>query len=80
MNIRDILAVNVRRMREAREWSQEELADRAGVDRTYISSIERRKYAVSIEVVDRLARQFNVEAADLLRRPTAAGGEKKKGP
>jgi len=72
MNIRDILAVNVRRLREAREWSQEELADRAGIDRTYISSIERSKYAASIEILDRLARALNVEAAELLKRPTAS--------
>jgi ribosome-binding protein aMBF1 (putative translation factor) len=77
MNIRDILATNVRKLREAREWSQEELADRAGVDRTYISSIERRKYAVSIEIVDRLARALDMEAADLLKRPISARREKK---
>jgi DNA-binding XRE family transcriptional regulator len=55
MNIRNSLAVNVLKLREAPEWSQEELADPAEVDRSDISSIERRKYAVSIEMVDRLA-------------------------
>ncbi len=65
-----MLARNLRKARQAKGLSQEELAHRAGVDRTYVSALERRVYAASIEVVDRLARELDVEAADLLRRPT----------
>jgi len=65
-----VLARNLRKARQAKGLSQEELAHRAGVDRTYVSALERRVYAASIEVVDRLARELDVEAADLLRRPT----------
>jgi transcriptional regulator with XRE-family HTH domain len=39
------------------------------IDRTYISAIERSVYGATIDVVDRLARSLDVEAADLLRRP-----------
>jgi transcriptional regulator with XRE-family HTH domain len=70
MEIREVLARNLRKARQAKGLSQEELAHRAGVDRTYVSALERRVYAASIEVVDRLARELDVEAADLLRRPT----------
>lgn len=70
MEIREVLARNLRKARQAKGLSQEELAHRASVDRTYVSAIERRVYAASIEVVDRLARELDVEAADLLRRPT----------
>ena len=42
---------------------------RAGIDRTYISSLERCVYNASIDVVDRLASALDVEAADLLKRP-----------
>jgi transcriptional regulator with XRE-family HTH domain len=70
MEIREVLARNLRKARQAKGLSEEELADRAGVDRTYVSALERRVYAASIEVVDRLARELDVEAADLLRRPT----------
>lgn len=70
MDIREVLARNLRKARQAKGLSQEELAHRAGVDRTYVSALERRVYAASIEVVDRLARELDVEAADLLRRPT----------
>jgi transcriptional regulator with XRE-family HTH domain len=69
MDIRDVFARNLRRYRHAAKLSQEELADRAGVDRTYVSSLERSKYAAGIDVVDRLAKVLGTEAADLLRRP-----------
>ncbi|MBJ6127800.1 helix-turn-helix domain-containing protein [Microvirga splendida] len=69
MSIRDVLAKNVRRYRKAAGLSQEELAHRAEIDRTYISSIERSVYAATIDVVDRLAKALGVEAADLLVRP-----------
>lgn len=72
MEIREVLALNLRKYRQAQGLSQEELADRADIDRTYISALERSVYAASIEVVDRLAQGLGVEAADLLRRPPAA--------
>jgi transcriptional regulator with XRE-family HTH domain len=69
MDIREVLALNLRRYRRDRRLSQEELAHRAEIDRTYISALERCVYAASIDVVDRLARELDVEAADLLQRP-----------
>jgi transcriptional regulator with XRE-family HTH domain len=71
MDIREILAINLRKLRQARE-----LAYRAEIDRTYISALERSVYAAGIDVVDRLARALGVEAADLLTRPTAPGGKR----
>jgi transcriptional regulator with XRE-family HTH domain len=78
MEIREVLALNLRKLRRARGFSQEELAHRAKIDRTYISSLERNLYAAGIHVVDRLGRALGVEAADLLRRPPAESGERKK--
>jgi len=68
MEIREILAANLRKRRRAAGLSQEELAHRAEIDRTYISALERSVYAASIDVVDRLAKELGVEASDLLRR------------
>lgn len=79
MEIREALAANLRRLRQTRRLSQEELADRAGLDRTYISSLERCVYGASIDVVDKLARVLGVEAADLIRRPAQVGGVPRKG-
>ena len=76
MNIREVFALNLRRLRRARRLSQEELAHRAKIDRTYVSSLERSIYAAGIDVVDSLARVLGVEASDLLKRPAS---ESKKG-
>jgi transcriptional regulator with XRE-family HTH domain len=78
MNIREILALNLRKLRRAKRLSQEQLAHDAGIDRTYISSLERCVYAASIDVVDSLARVLGVEAADLLKPPLPTGRVKKK--
>jgi transcriptional regulator with XRE-family HTH domain len=72
MDIREILALNLRKLRRMRGISQEELAHRAKIDRTYISSLERNLYAASIDVLDRIARALGVEASDLLKRPPTA--------
>ncbi len=68
MEIRDVLANNLRALRKVRHMSQETLAHEADIDRTYISSIERGVYATSIDVLDRLAKALGVEASDLLIR------------
>jgi transcriptional regulator with XRE-family HTH domain len=70
VDIRDVLALNLRRLRQTKGLSQEELAHQAEIDRTYVSALERSVYAAGIDVVDRLARVLGVEAADLLKRPT----------
>jgi transcriptional regulator with XRE-family HTH domain len=79
MEIREVLALNLRKQRQARGLSQEELAHRAGVDRTYVSALERSVYAAGIDVVDRLARVLGVKAADLLRQPSSSADRNKSG-
>ena len=68
MEIREILASNMKRLRAQASLSQEDLADRAGIDRTYVSALERRVYAASIDLLAKLAAAFGVEPAELLRR------------
>jgi transcriptional regulator with XRE-family HTH domain len=76
MDIREVFARNLRRYRRAARLSQEELAHRSDIDRTYISSLERSVYAASIDVVDRLAAALEIQAADLLVRPPAVRARK----
>ena len=71
METREALALNLRHYRRVRGLSQEELAHRSDIDRTYISALERRVYAASIDVVERLAQALGVEASELLRPPTS---------
>lgn len=68
MGIREVFARNLRAYRQARGLSQEELAHRADIDRTYVSSLERCVYGATIDVVDKLSVVLGVEASDLLRR------------
>jgi len=68
MGIREVLATNLRRHRNASDLSQEELAHRAGIDRTYVSALERCKFAASVDVLDQLATALGVEPGDLLKR------------
>lgn len=69
MEIREVFARNLRRYRREKGLSQEALAHEAGVDRTYISALERSIYSASITMVDKLGKILGVEAADLLTRP-----------
>lgn len=66
MALRQIFAVNLRRARLREGMSQEELADVAGIDRTYVSALERCRYAASVDVIERLAKALNVVPASLL--------------
>ena len=64
-----ILATNVRRIRVATGLSQEGLADRAGLHRTYISSLERGQRNVSVQNIFLLAEALGVPPADLVSAP-----------
>jgi transcriptional regulator with XRE-family HTH domain len=75
MDIREVLARNLRKHRNDAGLSQEELAHRADIDRTYVSALERCKFAVSIDVLDQLATALAIEAADLLKRDPSAGSD-----
>jgi transcriptional regulator with XRE-family HTH domain len=66
VDIRQRLATNLRRLRQEREWSQEEFADRAGIHRTYVSDLERGARNPTIEVLERLAKPFQIAPGRLL--------------
>jgi transcriptional regulator with XRE-family HTH domain len=66
-NPKEILAKNLRRIRNEAGLSQEELAYRAGLHRTYISSIERGQRNVSLENIFAIAKALKVEPADLVK-------------
>lgn len=56
----------MKRLRKERSWSQVALADEAGLDRTYISGIERKVKNPAVTVVDRVAGALNCRLGDLL--------------
>ncbi len=65
--LRDILAKNMRRLRAARGLTQEALAYDCGINRTYLSAVERAERNVSIDNIARIARGLHVEPWKLLR-------------
>jgi len=60
------LAERVKTLRRAKGWSQEELAHRAGLHRTFISQVERNVKNTTIESTEKIARALEVKLGELL--------------
>lgn len=61
--------LRLRELRRARGLSQEALAERAALDRTYVSSCERGHRNISLANIYRLAAALGVEPSELLKQP-----------
>ncbi|WP_080586251.1 helix-turn-helix domain-containing protein [Bradyrhizobium elkanii] len=69
MKTRAIVAWNVRRIRVDRGISQEKLAYEAGIDRSYMSSLERQSKNPTIDLLDRIAETLDVHLSEFFVRP-----------
>jgi transcriptional regulator with XRE-family HTH domain len=76
MELRKVFAKNLKQLRTAAGLSQEELAFRADIDRTYVSALERGIYNASVITIERLADALGVEPAEFLLRPAKSTGRK----
>ncbi len=65
--LRDILARNIKEQRMKAHLSQEELADKCHLHRTYISDIERANRNVSIDNIERIAQALQISPEELLK-------------
>lgn len=61
------IGLNVRRRREALDLTQEALAEKAGLDQTYISGIERGVRNPGIKNVARIAKALGFTTAELCK-------------
>jgi transcriptional regulator with XRE-family HTH domain len=77
MDLRQVFAVNLRRLRHARGLSQEALAYEAGVNRTYMSKLEKGGSYPGLEIIGKLAEVLQVEPADLLKLPPKKRGRRR---
>jgi transcriptional regulator with XRE-family HTH domain len=77
MDLRQRFATNLRRIRNDRGVSQEGLANEAGVDRAYLSRVERAVTYVGLEIVGKLADVLEVDPVEFFRRPGRAASRRK---
>jgi transcriptional regulator with XRE-family HTH domain len=66
MNIIHIVAKNIKKYRIDRKLTQEQLAELAGLHRTYIGSVERAERNLSLENLERIAKALKISPKDLL--------------
>jgi transcriptional regulator with XRE-family HTH domain len=69
MDLREVFATNLRRLRNAKGLSQDALAYEAEVSRSYLSQLEKGAFYASLKVVAKLAAVLEVEPAELLKMP-----------
>jgi len=69
MRLREIVATNLRRLRHAKGMSQEELADRAGVNRNYVGMLEREEHAATVDMLEKLAEVLQSDPIEFFQQP-----------
>ncbi|QBB68892.1 XRE family transcriptional regulator (plasmid) [Pseudolysobacter antarcticus] len=65
-NPREVLALNLKRLRAIHGWSQDTLALEAGLDRTFVAHVERLRRNIALDNIEKLAVALGVPLAWLL--------------
>ena len=66
-NVRLIVGRRIRELRNKKGWSQEQLAEHADLDRTYVGRIERGEKNIGIENLSRLAKTLGAPTSSLVK-------------
>ena len=74
MELRQILADNIRTYRKSKRISQEQLADMCNLHRTYVGSVERRERNVTLSTLEIFAAVLEVEVPILLTNKAFKNG------
>ena len=69
MRLRGIVARNLRKARHDAGLSQEELADRAAINRNYVGMLEREENAATVDMLEKLAEVLGVDPAVFFQKP-----------
>jgi transcriptional regulator with XRE-family HTH domain len=72
-DLKDVVALNLRRLRQARGWTQEELADRVRLSVRYVGQVERGQASMNVTVLGRFADTLMVDATVLVKLSHALG-------
>ncbi|WP_084799725.1 helix-turn-helix transcriptional regulator [Bradyrhizobium sp. Ai1a-2] len=67
MKLRRVVAQNLRRQRRKSGLSQEELADRAGLNRNYIGMIEREENSPTVDALEQISEALGVDPVVLFQ-------------
>jgi transcriptional regulator with XRE-family HTH domain len=74
MDLRQVFATNLRRLRHAKKLSQEELAHKARVNRTYVSKLETGATWAGLEVIAKLAKALDADPTEFLTQRNKKAG------
>lgn len=66
-SVREVLAINLIRLRKEKGWSQETLAFEAGLHRTFVAHVERQVRNISLDNLERLALALELKPYQLLK-------------
>lgn len=69
MDLREVFAANLRRLRNEKGLSQDDLAYEAEVSRSYLSQLEKGAFYASLKIIGKVAAVLEVEPAELLTLP-----------
>jgi transcriptional regulator with XRE-family HTH domain len=69
MDLKEVMAINLRRIRHDKRLTQEELADRSGLSARYIGAIERSAVSASVTVLGQIADALGVDPSELVVQP-----------
>jgi transcriptional regulator with XRE-family HTH domain len=77
MDLREVFATNLRRLRHARALSQDDLAYEAEISRSYLSQLEKGVFYASLKIIGKIAEVLEIEPAELLKLPPKRGSRRK---
>jgi transcriptional regulator with XRE-family HTH domain len=77
MDLREVFAANLRRLRHAKGLSQDDLAYEARISRSYLSQLEKGAFYASLKIVGKIANTLKIDPAELLKLPTRRAARRK---
>jgi transcriptional regulator with XRE-family HTH domain len=68
MKLRQVVARNLRILRNQKGLSQEELAFQAGINRNYVGQIERKEKSPTVDMIEKLAKALDIEPIEIFSK------------
>lgn len=62
-----IFGKRIKELRKKNNMSQEKLAEKTGIHRTYLGVIERGEKSISIEIIEKLSKALNISISELFK-------------